>query len=131
MIEIITVDDVAVWCKNEYMFNKQDKKDLKEIMLDVCVSYFHEVIAPYLSREHDEIMQRFEKNDKEHATIMERLSGIDGKLEENDNDHERIFRALERNRDEHDQMFVSLDKIEKGLAGHEKRIRKVEHALAA
>ncbi|MBI4079588.1 MAG: hypothetical protein HY429_04850 [Candidatus Levybacteria bacterium] len=70
------------------MLNKKDLEKIEKIMGDKLQEFFETLILPY-----------FEHNEKDHAEIKEALKRHDNQLNENANDHERIFRALERNRD--------------------------------
>lgn len=87
------------------MKTKRRKDNFEERVIKVFSDFFHETLVPYFE---------------------EKFSAIDKRFEENDKDHEKIFRALERNRDEHDEMFKKLDSIEGHVKNHEKRIKRLE-----
>lgn len=86
--------------------------------------FFHDILAPYLD-------QKFGENDKDHADMKKTLIEHKALLEDNDKDHEKIFRAIERNREEHDEMFEKLDEIENHVKDHSKRIKKLESITAS
>lgn len=96
------------------MLDKSDLKAIGEIVdkkiSDAFSEFWHKMLAPYLDKEHEEIMKRFDENDKEH---------------------EKFSRSLQRNQEEHDEMFTRLDRIEKKVDIQGGRIRKLEIATAS
>lgn len=92
------------------MLDKQDKREIKEIIGDAFSEFWDKVLAPYLDNEHKEMVKRFDENDKEH---------------------EKFAKVLRQNQEEHDEMFVRLDRIEKKFDGHEKRLTHVETTLVS
>ena len=120
---MISIDRGIEKCKNGYMKTKNEN-DFEGKVAKVFSDFFHEILAPFLEDKFNEIDKRFDNNEKEHKEIFQRL-------DESDKDHEKISRALERNGVEHDEMFVRLDRIEKGLKGHDKRIKGLEAIIAS
>ncbi|MFH1833111.1 MAG: hypothetical protein ABH816_02990 [Candidatus Levyibacteriota bacterium] len=92
------------------MKTKYQNGGLEEKIASVFSDFFHETLAPYLE---------------------EKFSAIDKRFDENDMDHEKIFRAVERNKDEHDKIFQDLEKAEKLLNVHGKKIKHLKSAVSA
>ena len=97
-----------------------DKKDFSTIesliqknLKNALTEFFETLILPY-----------FEKNEKDHEEMRKTLDSHDAELD-------RIFRKLEKNEDDHEEIFHRLDRIEKHVTSHEKRIRSVETIVSS
>ena len=90
------------------MLTKDDLSQIQEMTSNSLGEFFDKVLEPYFSGE---------------------FGRIDKRLQENDEDHDDMFRKLDQNQDQHDQMFVKLDSIEKKVDGHERKIKKLEKTL--
>lgn len=106
------------------MLDKKDIAQIRELIAEAFSDFFNGTLGPVLEEKFAAIDKRFEKNEEDHKEMFKRL-------DENDKDHEKIFRSLGRNRDEHDEMFIRLDRIEKGLKGHDKRVKSLEAIIAS
>ncbi|EKD65703.1 MAG: hypothetical protein ACD_50C00011G0005 [uncultured bacterium] len=99
-----------------------DKKDFSTIesliqknIKSALTEFFETLILPY-----------FERNEKDHEEFRKILRKHDERFDSQDRELDSIQRKLEKNEDDHDEMFQRLDRIEKHVTNHEKRIRRVE-----
>lgn len=96
-------------CKNTIMLDKNDLKEIENLIqknvTNVLGEFFEQILSPYLDHEHEEVMKKFKENDE---------------------DHEQTFRKLDRNLEEHDEILEQLDSIEGKLKSQEKKIKKLE-----
>lgn len=103
------------------MLTKSDLGKIEELLQknvkNSLIEFFETLISPY-----------FDHNEEDHKEIKAILKVHGKQLEENDRDHDRIFRSREGNKKEHDEMFVKLDSIESSVKDHEKRIKHLEQA---
>ena len=99
------------------MLTKDDLKKIEEMIAKSISELFNEILAPYFDEKFGAINKRFDDHDK--------------RFDENESDHDKIFRALERNRDEHDEMYQKLDEIGGHIKDHGKRIKKLESLTAS
>lgn len=92
------------------MKSKNKTADFEEKAANVFAGFVSETLIPYFD---------------------EKFAAINNRFDENDKDHEKIFRAIERNRNEHDEMFQDIDKLKQQDKIQEKRLRKLETVAAA
>lgn len=74
------------------MLTKTDLKNIDNLtqkrIIEALSEFFEKILAPYLDREHDEIMKKFNQNDEDHEEIKQQLG-------EYIKDHEKRISKLE------------------------------------
>ena len=99
------------------MLDKNDIKQIKNVVGESLSEFLDEALAPYLER-------KFKENDEAHKDIVARF-------DENDKDHDKMFRAMEKNTNEHEDIFVKQAEIDKTLRTHDKRLKQLEATVVA
>ena len=97
------------------MLDKKDLINVKVIVQDSLKEFFETLILPY-----------FEHNEKDHAEIRLTLKSHDKRFDSQDRELDSIQRKLEKNEDDHEEIYDKLEKIDRHVQNHEKRIKKLE-----